>query len=325
MTAGPAFDWRPLEPGDARNWAALMAAMQATEGGWLYLTEQDLLEEFSYPDRDLARGSAAIYDGAALAGYGLITLRSSADPVHEVRFEGGVHPRYRGRGLGGRLLDWAETAVIPLHQERYPGRPMSMSGEFLSANAAATALYAARGYGPVRRFHGMFRELTTGLPEDPVPAPPGVDIVSITPDRHEDARLVRNEAFRDHWGSTETTAEAWAHFMVSHAYRPALSFLAYADDEPLGLIIGQESDGYARATGVRDLDIPVVGTRRAGRKRGIAMALLLRAMSAARAAGYASASLGVDADSPTGAVGLYQRAGFTIDHTSVIYLKPVLE
>jgi mycothiol synthase len=171
----------------------------------------------------------------------------------------------------------------------------------------------------------MLRDLTTGLPESPVPAPPGVDIVRITPDRHEDARLVHNEAFRDHWGSTETTAEAWAHFMAGHAYRPAFSFLPYADAEPLGLIIGRESEAYALATGVRDLDIPVVGTRRAGRQRGIATALLVRAMSAARAAGYASASLGVDADSPTRAVGLYQRAGFTIDHTSVIYLKPVLE
>jgi len=32
----------------------------------------------------------------------------------------------------------------------------------------------------------------------------------------------------------------------------------------------------------------------------------------------------VDADSPTGAVGLYERAGFTVDHTSVTQSKPLL-
>jgi ribosomal protein S18 acetylase RimI-like enzyme len=70
--------------------------------------------------------------------------------------------------------------------------------------------------------------------------------------------------------------------------------------------------------------IALVGTRRAGRNRGIASALLRRALTGARAAGFASASLGVDADSPTGALGLYQRAGFTMMLTSVTNTKPLL-
>jgi mycothiol synthase len=49
-----------------------------------------------------------------------------------------------------------------------------------------------------------------------------------------------------------------------------------------------------------------------------------RALTGARAAGFASASLGVDADSPTGALGLYQRAGFTTMLISVTNTKPLL-
>jgi mycothiol synthase len=85
-----------------------------------------------------------------MAGCGLLACRTSAEPVHEMRYHGGVHPAYRGQGLGGRLLDWAETAALPLHQERYPGRPLSLSGSCLSHNAAAVALYAAHGYRPGR-------------------------------------------------------------------------------------------------------------------------------------------------------------------------------
>ncbi len=33
------------------------------------------------------------------------------NPVHDMRHEGGVHPSYRGRGLGGELLDWAEKPL----------------------------------------------------------------------------------------------------------------------------------------------------------------------------------------------------------------------
>jgi ribosomal protein S18 acetylase RimI-like enzyme len=80
----------------------------------------------------------------------------------------------------------------------------------------------------------------------------------------------------------------------------------------------------SEATGRRDLDIPLVGTRRTGRKRGIASALLTRAVTEARAAGFDTASLGVDADSPSGAVGLYERLGFTAAGTWISHQKPLI-
>ena len=47
-------------------------------------------------------------------------------------------------------------------------------------------------------------------------------------------------------------------------------------------------------------------------------------MSAARAAGDDQASLGVDADSLTDAVRLYERAGFTVEHTWIAYRKQLI-
>jgi mycothiol synthase len=316
------FAWRPIGPQDAADWAGLLAAISATDRDWEYFSEQDLLEDFSDPDLDFPRGSVAVYHQRTMAGFGALAARSAAEPVHDMRYQGGVHPAYRGRGLGGQLLDWAETAAIPLHQERYPGRPLSLSGSCLSRNDGAIALYAAHGYRPSRWFHGMVRDLSAEVPAASVPA--GMEVVGVTPERWEDARLIRNEAFRDHWGSTETTVAAWAHYMQAGAFRPALSFLAYAGTEPLSLVIGHEYEAYAAATGRREFYIALVGTRRAGRGRGIASALLLRALAGARAAGFTFASLGVDADSPTGALGLYQRAGFTVEITTVTQTKPLL-
>jgi ribosomal protein S18 acetylase RimI-like enzyme len=80
-------------------------------------------------------------------------------------------------------------------------------------------------------------------------------------------------------------------------------------------------DAYQARTGRRELYIALVGTRAAGRKRGIATALLITAMSAARAAGYDQASLGVDADSLTDAVRLYENVGFTVALTWTVYRK----
>ena len=322
MASAADLSWRPIGPADVAEWAVLLAAIEAVERQDEHYSEQDLLEEFSYPYGDFARGSVAVYDGGTMVGYGVLTAKSTADPVHEMRQHGGVHPAYRSRGLGGQLLGWAETAALPLHKERYPGRPLTLSGSCISRSAGAVELYAAHGYRQVPWFHGMTKDLAAALPD--VPAPAGVQIVGFTPARSQDALLVFNEAFRDHWGSIGSNAEQWAHHTGERAFRPALSFLAYGGQEPLGVIICYEYDAATEATGIRDLNIPLIGTRRAGRKRGIASALLFRALAEARATGLTTASLEVDADSPTGALGLYERAGFTVTGTWIAQQKIVL-
>jgi mycothiol synthase len=313
------FGRRPLAPGDAREWAALLTAIQDADGGDDYSSEQDLQEAFGNPSQDYANGSIAISDGRTMVGYGVLTCRSEADLVHNMRYEGGVHPSYRGRGIGTELLDWAEQAAVPLHNKRFPGRPLSLSSGCLASNAAAVSLHEQRGYQAERWFHSMVRDLSAPVSEPVSPA--GVQIAGYTRDMAEHARLVRNESFRDHWGSTETSAESWAHFLSSGAFRPRFSFLAYAGSEPLGMLISREHEAATNATGRRDLYIALVGTRAAGRKQGIATALLNTAMSAARADGYDQASLGVDADSLTGAVRLYEQVGFTVALTWTAYRK----
>jgi ribosomal protein S18 acetylase RimI-like enzyme len=90
---------------------------------------------------------------------------------------------------------------------------------------------------------------------------------------------------------------------------------------PLGLVLGHEYDSHTQATGQRELHVPTVGTRRAGRKRGIATALLVASLRAAQSDGPVRASLSVDSDSPTGAVGLYERVGFTTQDTWFVTRK----
>jgi mycothiol synthase len=320
MTMG--LERRTLAPGDVGDWVALLNAIEDADGSDDYSTEQDLRETFGNPNQDFARGSVAVYDGRAMVGYGVLTLRGVADPVHTVLHEGGVHPSYRGRGLGGELLHWAEQAAVPLHNERFPGRPLSLSSGCLSTSAGAVALHEQRGYQPARWFHSMVRDLSQPIAAAVVPD--GLAITGYQPDMAEHARLIRNESFRDHWGSTETSPQSWAHFLASSAFRPRLSFLAYQGSEPLGMLISREYEGYQKRTGRRDLHIALVGTRAAARKRGIATALLMTAMSAARAAGYDRASLGVDADSLTGAVRVYERAGFAVEHTWIAYRKQLI-
>jgi len=65
------------------------------------------------------------------------------------------------------------------------------------------------------------------------------------------------------------------------------------------------------ATGVRDAHFLIIGSLRDFRRRGVAGALIARALRAAADHGFDRASLGVDSENPSGAFGLYERAGFT--------------
>jgi hypothetical protein len=135
---------------------------------------------------------------------------------------------------------------------------------------------------------------------------------------------VFNEAFRDHWGSTETNAEQRAYHTGQKAFRPALSFLAYADDEPLGVIIGYEFDAATEATGIRELHIPLIGTRRAGRKRH---SLSAAAEGTRRGQGRRTHHRLAGSRrrfTHRCARGLYERAGFTVTGTWIAQQKPVL-
>jgi mycothiol synthase len=322
MISDADLDWRPIERRDAAAWSATLIEIQHADRDWEFLTEQDLLDDFGNPDYDFPRGSTGAFSGGAMAAFGTVRVRSEADPVHDMRYWGGVHPDWRQRGLGGQLLDWAEDAAVRLHQEHFPGRPLSLSGSSLTHNPGAAALYAARGYQPVRWFQVMTRDLKAPLPAAQVP--PDVRILPFSPEVSEDARCIRNEAFADHWGSTQTSAQAWAHHVTGRTFRPGFSLVAYAGQAAAGFVLSEEYEAYNEVIGGRDLFIGLVGTRRAARGRGIASALLIRALAAAREAGFSSGSLLVDADSPTGAVGLYQRVGFTVKHTSITQAKPLL-
>lgn len=63
--------------------------------------------------------------------------------------------------------------------------------------------------------------------------------------------------------------------------------------------------------------------RSAWRRRGIGGLLLVTALASYRAAGYDRAALTVDTQSPTGALGLYKRAGFVAKDRWAVWSKPL--
>ena len=324
MDSAVALQWRPVAPSDVPAMTTLCAEIeQADQYGWHF--DADFLARWlADPMIDLERGSTAAFDAGRMVAMGVLTARNEADPVHGMRYEGGVHPSYRGRGLGAALMNWAVRAAGPIHSDHFGGQPLEVHCGFKASDDAAAALFARHGFTPVRYFRKMARGLERdGLP--PVRVPEGFEIVPYRADLDELVRVAKNEAFRDHWGVTTTPPEMWRSRFTGPEFRPELSPLALdaGTGEIVGLTVTHLRAADTAATGKRDAHLHNVGTLRRARKLGIATALIATMLRAACEHGFDTASLDVDTANPTGALGVYEKSGFEVVDTWADYARGI--
>ena len=168
-----------------------------------------MIARWTWPVRGSgARSCPRTFAAGRIVATGVLAARDQADPVRAMRYQGGVHPAYRGRGLGTALLDWAAGAAGVIHAGRFPGRPLSLQCGFPESDDRAAVLFAEHGFTPVRYFRRMTRRLERdNLP--PARMPDGFDIVGYRADLDEPMRVAKNEAFAEHWDSTPTPPEMW--------------------------------------------------------------------------------------------------------------------
>ncbi|MEV0382978.1 GNAT family N-acetyltransferase [Nonomuraea sp. NPDC050643] len=312
------MEWGPVTRKDARSLAEFWAAVEAEDRTGESHGVDDVVEQLAHHGIDLAAGTLAARDGDRIAAFSYLPVRPSAAETHPMRLWGGVHPAHRGRGHGRRLLDWAITTAPGLSERAFPGVPPELRLNVHDGNPGLAALAEGAGFAAVRTFARMERTLPGELPE---PRPPGgVSIATWSPELDDGARHVRNESFRDHWGTVPHTRESWrGHAAGSRSFRPDASFVALAGDRAVGVLITHFHDLHSARIGVRQAVISIIGTLREWRGKGVASALLAHALHVLAGQGYESAVLSVDTENPTGALGVYTRAGFAITQRSRNY------
>jgi len=321
---------RALRPDDAPAVTTILAEMERCEPVDEAYDEPEVVEEMASPAIDLARGSIGVVDGERLVAFGALFISAPA-ATWKASLWGGVHPEYTHRGIGGRVVDRLVECAREIRETDTPGAPGELK-IWVESNRPGTAAVAGRaGFRTWRYFLRMRRDL--GEPVGAVDTPGGMVIRPYCDADDEAVRLVSNESFADHWGSTEMDAVRWrAEYRDSTSFRPDHSFLAVTAAEPdsaaeipggvAGFLLTSEFHGDTEHRGYRTGYIARVGTRRSARGRGVASALLARALTGLAESGYRFAELGVDADSPTGAGRLYERAGFrTLTTSQVLGLR----
>ncbi|MET9341229.1 GNAT family N-acetyltransferase [Nonomuraea sp. NPDC003804] len=304
-------EWGPLTARDAPAWAEFATAVEAVDRTGSPVTVEQMADRLANPLLDLPEGTLAARQDGRIVALGLVPVRQAADPVHVMElWGGGVHPGHRRRGYGRRIIDWSLRTAPVLHDRCHPGKPLHLHLHVDDGNHDLAKLADKAGFEPARLFQGKRRDLAVPIP--PPRVPDGVTILTWTPGLDEQAREVRNAAFHDHWGSTPHTPESWKRLITGPAaFRPESSFLATADGKAVGCLLTHCREVDIVATGVREAWVQIIATIAEWRGRGIASALIAHALASFKAQGYATAGLSVDAANETGAVAIYERAGFT--------------
>lgn len=234
---------------------------------------------------------------------------------------GSVDPEWRRRGIGTAMAAWNEARLLELADEqRHPGGS-ALTTWIEEADVGATALARSRGYRQTRVGFHMVRPDMAEI--DVPPMPDGLEVRPITRDdlpRVWDAMI---EAFRDHHGGHDGSEAAFQRWASDPIFDTDLTIIAFDGEEVAGGVQGwvdpeeNEANGYLR--GWTD---PVF-TRRPWRRRGLAYALLGRALAGVRDRGMTSAQLGVDSENPFQALTLYERHRFETVRTGSEWTRVV--
>jgi mycothiol synthase len=282
---------------------AVVVAKDIGEFGVPNADERMLLANWRSDRTDLVRDVWLAFSEGRPAGYAHVLLYGETAEVDD---NSGVHPDFRGRGIGSHLLELAEARA------RETGA-RSISGTAAGVNPAGNALFENRGY---RLASGVLR-MEIDLAEEPPSAEWPSEVVC-RPFREEDERAAHTlvqDAFSELWSHQRIPFERWIE-----------SRRGRADAEnPTWLVAeaGGELTGVLLAFDTWILELAVAPN---WRRRGIALGLLRRCFAELHRKGQKAAGLEVEAENPTGAVRLYERAGMRQTRAYNVYelgLSPV--
>ena len=243
-------------------------------------------------------------------------------PVHPWMW-GRVDPAYEGKGIGTYLLTWAEArarkamAEVPVELRVAP-----QVGTYQQAESAKQ-LFVDMGYQYIRSVYTMRINMDTPLLTPELPA--GITLRTYNPETDLEAVYhAVDDSFRDHYGHIdmpfETGLQRFKHFMTSYeGFDPTLWFIAMDGDKVAGICLCRETSYDNPDVGY----INTLGVLRPWRKRGIGLGLLRHSFCELYRRGKRKAALGVDAQSLTGALRLYENAGMYVHQAFDRYEKEI--
>jgi mycothiol synthase len=289
--------FRAPVPADATGVLAVFEARDRADLGVVEHTLEELRDEWELGDLDLEQGAQIVeLEGGRIVAYAAVRRPGTLVVVA---------PDHEGRGIGSRLLEWAEG------RDRKRGRDLHRQWVAADNHSARTLLTGA-GYHRARSYWRMVRALDDVAPA--LGAPPGIRLRAVDPARDAPAlHAVDAASFATAPDYNPRSLEEFTEELLGgHDFDAGLSRVATEDEDVVGFLLARRY----QAEGIGYVDVLGVDPQRQG--RGVGTSLLQAVFAAFARAGLREAQLGVDSTNARG-LRLYERAGMTVRHRFDIY------
>lgn len=327
LTAAPGLLLRPVRwPEEAGTLVEVNNAWRLAAGSLGMITEESILAYYGHLEHsDLATDlRIGELDGRPLA---YVRVEWREENRGERVFESAIFRAPDAPpGAFAALLDWA----VARHREILPSVPADGRGAVLLASTGgadpeATAELRRRGFRDVRFSFEMLRPSLVDVPDAALPA--GLEVRPVEPAHLRRIFEAEVEAFAGHWGAGpgDGSEARWQEFLAHPFNRDTTLWqVAWEGEEVAGMVRPFINEEENRRQGVRRGWCENISTRAGWRGRGVASALICRALLALRERGMTEAALGVDALNETGALRLYEKMGFRPVFTEVEWRRRLL-
>lgn len=313
--------WRSLTRDDAGAMSRLHNACNEVDRTYL-ITPGEMEEEFDrYGEQAETDSIGAFNAEGEMLALGWAQVPKTGKTEHRVFVWLLAHPDGRGR-VEDDLVPWIEAAGRDRLGDFHDDLPRAFYRyDIYEWMTDQQALFERHGYKRVRYFTENLRDLS--IPIEEIPLDDGLAAEPWSQDTVADSLAVHNAAFEDHWGSQPFTLDHWASFHSGDFFLPGTSWIVYDGATPVAYMSCSQYPHDWADRGRTEAWIEGIGTIRSHRGRGIASALITKALRAFTAEGLEYACLGVDSENPTGANRIYERVGFVPEKRMITFKKSV--
>jgi GNAT superfamily N-acetyltransferase len=309
-------DFKAMSAVGQRSWDA--------DGVEWVVTPEDIAHRFATEKDHDPRDDVLLaeVDGKVI-GFSSLEWDTSDEDPKRYRHDVKLLPEWRGKGIREALFQYNETELTRLASEhtQFPRRSISVW-----ANEAPNdwkRIVDSNGYTALWRLLEMAHTDLKGVSETPLPA--GIDVRPPRPEEHAKVWALFKECFQDEeWSSSaKWTGEMFEEWHSSPRFMPSMIEAAWSGDLLVGAVESILDEEECASLGKRVGRAEKVCVREDWRGKGIAMALLTRALVRLRSMGAVEVNLDTEAENRSEAWRVYERAGYRVRRTVQFYEKTV--
>jgi mycothiol synthase len=291
---------RPATRDDLDATAEMLNEHSRRLHGTADVTPADLLQYWESPDVELGQDVLVAEENGSIVGY--------ADVGQH-----GEHVWLDVRATEPASLPKLLLAIENVAAAKKPDA--SVMGYTAAEDEPLRDLFSSSGYELVRHSYRMRIDLN-GAPSPPE-WPDGISVRTMREGEERRIYEAQNASFAGTWMFHPEPYETWRHWFVEDpSFDPSLWFVAECGDDVAGIVIARTPEHEPGLGWIR-----VLGVVPDHRRQGLGEALLRHTFGEFAQRGLEAVGLGVDAENPTGAVRVYERAGMHVERTNLLFEK----